>query len=111
VKVQYTVKCEYAGTNKANIRQVIADLQELDNPGIKYSPFVLEDGKTCLHFGVYSDLAAQEVVNNLPSFQFFRGQSGTTSNKRRPEPGGFRVRNFLKTSPNQSFLTKEYSFR
>ena len=74
VKVQYTVKAEYAETNKANIRQVMADLQELSNPGIKYSTFVLEDGKTFVHFGIYSDQEALDVVNNLPSFQTFREQ-------------------------------------
>ena len=36
VKVQYTVKAEYADTNKANISQVMADLRELAHPGIKY---------------------------------------------------------------------------
>ena len=74
VEVQYTVKAECAEKNKANIRQVMADLRELGNPGIKYSAFVLEDGKTFLHFGMYSDQEALDVVNNLPSFQFFREQ-------------------------------------
>lgn len=74
VKVQYTVKAEYAETNKANIHQVMADLQELANPGIRYSAFVLEDGKTFVHFGVYTDQQALDVVNNLPSFQSFREQ-------------------------------------
>lgn len=74
VKVQYTVKIEYAETNKGNIRQVMADLRELANPGIKYSSFILEDGKTFLHFGIYADQEALEVVNNLPSFQSFREQ-------------------------------------
>ena len=74
VKVQYTVKAEYAETNKANIRQVMADLQELANQGIRYSAFVLEDGKTFIHFGLYTDQVALDVVNNLPSFQSFREQ-------------------------------------
>jgi quinol monooxygenase YgiN len=74
VKVQYTVKAEYAETNKGNIRQVMADLQELANPGIKYSSFILEDGKTFIHFGMYADQEALEVVNSLPSFQSFREQ-------------------------------------
>lgn len=74
VKVQYTVKEDYASTNKANISQVMADLRELGNPGIKYSTFVLEDGKTFLHFGMYHDQEALDVVNNLPSFQSFREQ-------------------------------------
>jgi quinol monooxygenase YgiN len=74
VKVQYTVRAEYAETNKANIHQVMADLRELANPGIRYSSFVLEDGKTFVHFGVYTDQEALDVVNNLPSFQSFREQ-------------------------------------
>lgn len=34
VKVQYTLKADYAETNKANIHQVMADLKELANPDI-----------------------------------------------------------------------------
>ena len=74
VKVQYTVKAEFAETNKANISQIMADLIDLTNPGIKYSAFVLEDGKTFLHFGMYADQEALDVVNNLSSFQTFRSQ-------------------------------------
>ena len=74
VKVQYTVREEYAETNKDNINRVMADLRELAHPGIKYSSFVLEDGKTFVHFGLYTDQEALEVVNNLPSFQAFRDQ-------------------------------------
>ena len=78
VKVQYTVKAEYAETNKRNIRKVMVDLQEIAHPGIKYSTFLFEDGKTFIHFGMYSDQAALDVVNNLPSFQFFRDQLKTS---------------------------------
>jgi quinol monooxygenase YgiN len=74
VKVQYTLKAEYAETNKANINKVMADLQELANLGIRYSAFVLEDGKTFVHFGLYTDQEALDIVNNLPSFQSFREQ-------------------------------------
>lgn len=74
VKVQYTVKVEYAETNRKNIARVMADLRDLAHPGIKYSSFVLEDGKTFVHFGMYADQEALEVVNNLPSFQSFREQ-------------------------------------
>jgi len=74
VKVQYTVKVEYADTNKKNVAKVMADLRELAHPGIKYSTFVMEDGKTFIHFGMYADQEALDVVNNLPSFQAFREQ-------------------------------------
>ena len=74
VKVQYTVKTEYAETNKNNIARVMADLRELANQGIKYSTFVLDDGKTFVHFGMYADQEALDVVSSLPSFQAFREQ-------------------------------------
>jgi quinol monooxygenase YgiN len=74
VKVQYTVKSDYADTNKKNVAKVMADLRELAEPGIKYSTFVLDDGKTFVHIGMYSDQEALDVVNNLPSFQSFREQ-------------------------------------
>jgi quinol monooxygenase YgiN len=74
VKVQYIVKADYVETNKRNIRKVMEDLREIANPGIKYSAYVLDDGKSFVHLGIYSDQAALDVVNNLPSFQFFRDQ-------------------------------------
>ena len=74
VKVQYTVKAEYANSNKKNVANVMADLRELAHPGIKYSTFVLNDGKTFVHIGMYAGQEALDVVNNLPSFQSFREQ-------------------------------------
>ena len=74
VKVQYTVKSEYADTNKKNVAKVMADLRELAHLGIKYSTFVLADGKTFVHIGMYADQEALDTVNNLPSFQSFREQ-------------------------------------
>ncbi len=74
VKVQYTVKAEFANSNKKNVAKVMADLRELAHPGIKYSTFVLNDGKTFVHIGMYAGQEALDVVNNLPSFQSFREQ-------------------------------------
>ncbi len=72
VKVQYTVKEEYAETNKKNIEQVMSDLKKLENPGIKYSSYVLNDGKTFVHLGIYSDEEAMSVATNLDSFKKFQ---------------------------------------
>jgi hypothetical protein len=72
VKVQYTVKEEYAETNKKNINQVMSDLRKLNNPGIKYSSYILNDGKTFVHLGIYSDEAAMSVATNLDSFKKFQ---------------------------------------
>jgi hypothetical protein len=72
VKVQYTVKEEFAETNKKNIGQVMSDLRKLNNPGIKYSSYVLNDGKTFVHLGIYSDETAMSVATDLDSFKKFQ---------------------------------------
>jgi hypothetical protein len=72
VKVQYTVKEAYVETNKRNIQRVMAELRGLNNPGIKYSSFLLDDGKTFVHFGMYADEEAKSVVGDLDSFKRFR---------------------------------------
>ena len=72
VKVEYTVKESYVETNKKNIQAVMAALQEINNPGIKYSSFLLNDGKTFVHFGMYANEEALSIVGNLDVFQKFR---------------------------------------
>ena len=72
VKVQYTVKEDYVETNKKNIKQVMSELKELNNAGIKYSSYILNDGKTFVHLGIYSDEAAMTVVTSLDSFKKFQ---------------------------------------
>jgi hypothetical protein len=74
VKVQYTVKKEYVETNKANILRVMADLKKINHPDIQYSAFLLEDGKSFLHFVMRVDADAQKTVSELPSFQEFQRQ-------------------------------------
>ncbi len=74
IKVQYTVQAGYAETNKKNIQKVMADLQALNNPGVRYSAFALEDGKTFIHFAMYPDEETAAIVPNLASFQSFRQQ-------------------------------------
>ncbi len=74
VKVQYTVKAEYADTNKKNVAKVMADLRELAHPGIKYSTFVLDDGKTFVHFGMYAGEETMSIIGDLDSFKKFRQQ-------------------------------------
>jgi len=74
VKVQYTVKEEYVETNKANIRQIMADLREINNPDIQYSAFLLNDGVTFVHLVMRVNDEAQKTVSELPSFQEFQRQ-------------------------------------
>lgn len=74
IRVQYTVKKDYVATNQNNIQQVMSDLRKLNNPSIKYSSFLLEDGKTFMHFAIYPDEATSQIVPSLPSFQKFRSE-------------------------------------
>ena len=74
VKVQYKVKEEYVETNKANIRQVMADLREISNSDIQYSAWLLDDGVTFVHLVMRANDEAQKTVNDLPSFQEFQRQ-------------------------------------
>jgi hypothetical protein len=74
VKVQYTVKEEYVETNKANIRQIMTDLREINNPDIQYSAFSLDDGVTFVHLVMRANDEAQKTVSDLPSFQEFQRQ-------------------------------------
>jgi hypothetical protein len=74
VKVQYTVKADYVETNKQNIARVMAALRKLNNPDVKYSAFLLDDGKTFVHFVMRANEAANEVLGNLDEFKDFQQQ-------------------------------------
>ena len=71
VRVQYTARPEYVETNKQNISKVMAELKAINNPGIKYSTFLDADGKSFMHFAMFENEAATQVLNNLESFKYF----------------------------------------
>ena len=73
-RVQYTVKDEYVETNKKNIAQVMSDVRQLANPGIKYSSYQLEDQKTFMHFAIFPDEETSQILSNLESFNKFRSE-------------------------------------
>jgi len=74
VKVQYTVQESYTETNKENIQKVMSDLREINNPGVRYSAFVLDDGKSFVHIAFYPDEETMAIVSELDSFKSFRQQ-------------------------------------
>lgn len=74
VRVQYTTKPEYAAHNKDNITKVMSDLREINNPGIKYGAYLLEDGKTFMHFTQFENEQAHQVLMNLESFRVFQAE-------------------------------------
>jgi hypothetical protein len=71
VKVQYTTKPEYAITNQENIRQIVNELKSLNYPGIKYSAYLLPDGKTFMHFDQFENEEAHQFLQSLESFKKF----------------------------------------
>lgn len=74
IKVEYTVREEYAATNSANIEKVMADLRKLNNASLKYSAYCKKDGKSFVHFAQYPDEESKDIVTNLESFKAFRSQ-------------------------------------
>lgn len=74
VKVTYTTKAEYAEQNKANVQAVMAELQNLQRPGINYTCCISPDGQTFIHTAFMQTDEDQKVLNELPSFKHFIDQ-------------------------------------
>ena len=72
VRVQYTAKQDYASRNKENIAKVMKDLRDINNPGIKYGVYLLEDNKTFMHFTQFNSEEAYKVLMSLESFKKFQ---------------------------------------
>ena len=90
VKVTYTTKPEYAEQNQSNIKNVMGDLQKINNPGINYNSCVSADGKTFIHTAFFKSEENEKVLLTLPSFKHFQEQL---------KAGG------LETPPKQELLT------
>jgi hypothetical protein len=71
VRVQYTTSKEFSPINQANIRRVVEELKALNHPGIKYSTYLLPDGKTFMHFDQFENEEAHQVLQSLASFKKF----------------------------------------
>jgi hypothetical protein len=74
VRVTYTTKAEYAEKNQANIKLVMADLQQINNPGINYNCCLNPDGRSFTHLAFFNSEEAEKVLLNLPSFKSFQQQ-------------------------------------
>jgi len=85
IRVQYTVKEDYVDTNKANIRQVMEDLRQLDNENVRYASYLGEDGRTFTHMVMYRDEETTNPMSALPSFQSFQEQLKASNPERPPE--------------------------
>jgi quinol monooxygenase YgiN len=85
VRVQYTTTQEFAATNQQNIAAVTRELKQLDHPGIKYSAYVLPDGKTFMHFDQFENEAAHQVLQGLESFKKFAAALWASNLEAKPE--------------------------
>ena len=70
VKIEYTVKDEYIEQNIKNIKAVIQELRELNNPNVSYSAY--NDGGTFIHIAQSTEGSPADVIGNLPAFKTFR---------------------------------------
>ena len=78
VKVTYTTKAEYTAQNQDNIKTVMADLRNLNNPAINYNSCLSADGKTFIHTAFFKSEEDEKVLLTLPSFKSFQEQLRTS---------------------------------
>ena len=74
VKVTYTTKIDFFEQNQNNIKNLMADLQNLKHQGINYNACLCEDGKTFIHTAFFKSDEDQKSLNELPSFKHFQEQ-------------------------------------
>ena len=74
IKVTYTVQAAFAQKNQENIQTFIKDLQQVNDPALRYHVYQAADGKTFMHFSEYNNDEAQQTLLTLPSFLAFQQQ-------------------------------------
>ena len=74
VRVNYTTRLAYAATNAANIQAVVDELKTINHPGIKYSAYILPDGKSFMHFDQFINEEAHLFLQELASFKKFAAE-------------------------------------
>ena len=71
VKTQYTVNEDFVQQNRANIKSMIDGLRLLERHDIKYTAYVLKDGKTFVHLAQYQEKDAQDMFLDFHAFKYF----------------------------------------
>jgi hypothetical protein len=74
VRVTYTAKAAYVEQNKANIQNVMSDLQKLNIGGMNYNSCLGADGQTFTHTAFFESDAEEAKLFALPSFKHFQEQ-------------------------------------
>jgi hypothetical protein len=71
-RVQYTCNPEFVEQNKSNIANVMKEVRAANNPDFKYATYIMEDGKTFMHFALVNKEGADKFLFELASFKKFR---------------------------------------
>jgi hypothetical protein len=71
VRVSYTLPAAVVPQNQANIAGIVQELKTLNHAGIKYSAYLLPDGKTFMHFDQFENEEAHQLLTSLASFKKF----------------------------------------
>lgn len=71
VRVHYTTTAEFAPRNQENIRAIADEVKALGHPGIRYSTYVLPDGKTFMHLDHFDSEESHQLLTELDSFKKF----------------------------------------
>jgi hypothetical protein len=74
VRVTYTAKAEYVEQNQTNIKNVMAELQKINNPGINYNCCLSPDGRSFTHTAFFKSEEDEKVLLTLPAFVYFQQQ-------------------------------------
>lgn len=74
VKVTYTTKIDFSKQNQSNIKEVMTDLQRLNNQCINYNACLSADNKTFIHTAFFKSDEDRRTLNELPSFKYFQEQ-------------------------------------
>lgn len=85
VRVQYNTAAKYADNNKQNIKKVEDELKKINHPGIKYNTYLLQDGKTFMHFDQFENEEAHQFLQSLESFKKFSNELWTSNLKVEPK--------------------------
>jgi hypothetical protein len=72
VKVTYSTKPEFSSENQTNIKNVMSELQKINNPGILYHCTLAEDGISFMHTAFFNSDENEKVLLELPIFKHFQ---------------------------------------
>jgi hypothetical protein len=74
IKVTYVTNPAFAAQNAINIKSVMSDLRQLNNPGIFYHACNGPESNAFIHTAFFKSEEEHKILNTLPSFSYFQQQ-------------------------------------